>query len=196
MHLTRIGVILAATGCAVSIAACGGAGLGPRTPALEGAPIPPTAAPEIALHDAQGREVKLSSLRGRPVLLSFLGTHCGSTCDVIAQQMRGALDEVPRGAAAALIVSAEPKADTPAAAKQFLERNGLSGRASFLVGTPAQLRPLYAAYKVHPPETDGRRFDEYAFVIVIDRNGNERAIFETPELTPEALAKDIVRLGG
>jgi cytochrome oxidase Cu insertion factor (SCO1/SenC/PrrC family) len=188
---------LAAPACMLAFAACGGAGTGPPTPALQGAPIPPTPAPEIALHDQQGNRVSLSSLQGNVVVLSFLGSKCGSTCDVIAQQIRGALDEAGGGAVKVVIVSAEPHADTPASVKAFLERNDLAGRVLYLTGSPQQLRTLYEAYHVHPPEIAGAaRFDEYAFVLVIDRAGRERAIFEAAELTPEALATDIRRLGG
>ena len=62
----------------------------------------------------------LSSLHGHVVLVSFLYSSCGATCEVIAQQVRGALEELPQGAAKVLIVSAQPAADTAASVHAFL----------------------------------------------------------------------------
>ena len=55
---------------------------------------------------------------------------------MIAQQIRGALDEAGGGAVKVVIVSAEPHADTPASVKAFLERNDLAGRVLYLTGSP------------------------------------------------------------
>jgi cytochrome oxidase Cu insertion factor (SCO1/SenC/PrrC family) len=193
-------LLTAALLAAAGPAACGSSassGSATSSGALDGAALTPVAAPEFSLRDQSGQTVSLASLRGHVVALTFLGTRCGATCDVLAQQIRGALGELPVGAAKVVVISAEPKADTPDSATVFLARNYLNGRASFLLGTPAQLRPLYRDYRVHPPEAVGeRRFDEYAFVMLIDRSGRERALFETAQLTPEALASDIRQLGG
>ena len=44
------------------------------------------AAPEVAIRDMDGREIRLSSFRGKPVLLSFLVSWCGE-CDEQAQPL-------------------------------------------------------------------------------------------------------------
>ena len=60
-------------------------------------------------------------------MLAFLYSTCGATCVLIAQQIRGALDELPRPVPV-LIVSADPRADTPARVKRFLAQR-LADRA-------------------------------------------------------------------
>ena len=44
-------------------------------------------APHFALLDLTGREVRLSALRGRVVLLSFIYTQCPTACPLLTQQM-------------------------------------------------------------------------------------------------------------
>ena len=55
-------------------------------------------------------------------MLAFLYSDCGAACMLIAQQIRGALDELRAPACRVLIVSADPAADTPAACARFLAR--------------------------------------------------------------------------
>src|SRR5256885_1696236 len=73
-----------------ALAACGAAGA--ASPHFAGAPqrgVPPAA--DFALHDQDGHVVRLSSLRGELVLVSFLYTHCQDVCPVIARTMNSAL---------------------------------------------------------------------------------------------------------
>jgi protein SCO1/2 len=177
---------------------CGGASTtGSPTPAqpatatqFDGAPIPPTPAPPFTLTDQNGRRVSLTALRGHVVMLSFLYTHCGATCDVIAQQIRGSLDELT-SPVPVLIVTAQPAGDTPASIRAFLARASLTGRVHYLTGPPAELARLWSAYRVRPASAGQAVFDSYAFVMLIDPRGQERVLFESEELTPESLTHDI-----
>jgi protein SCO1/2 len=128
-------------------------------------------------------------------MLAFLYSRCGAPCVLIAQQIRGALDELPPGTPA-LIVSADPHGDTPASVRRFLGRVSLSGRVHYLTGSEAELGPLWRAYRVKPASAGERTFAEYAPVVLIDARGDERVLFQSEQLTPEALAHDIRRLGG
>jgi len=161
---------------------------------FEGAPMPPGVAPhDFTLSDQYGRRVSLSGYRGRVVLLSFLYPTCGATCVLVAQQIRGALDELGRPVPV-LIVSAEPAADTPARVRRFLAEAGLGGRALYLTGTRAQLAPIWRAYHVEPASAGRTAFTNYVGAILIDRKGSERVLFEEEQLTPEGLAHDILKL--
>ncbi len=161
---------------------------------FDGAAIPPSPlAPAFTLTDQDDRSVSLSSLRGHVAVLTFLYSTCGATCILVAQQIRGALDELPHPVPV-LIVSADPSADTPASVARFLARVSLTGRVQYLTGLPAQLRPIWRAYRVHPATASRAAFDRFAFLLLLDAQGRERVLFEPEELTPEALAHDIRRL--
>lgn len=140
-----------------------------------------------------GRPVSLSAYRGQVIVLAFLYSTCGPTCIIIAQQIRGALDELPRPVPV-LIISADPSADTPARVRRFLERVGLNGRVHYLTGSPAQLRAVWHAYDAIPASAGRAAFDTSASVFLIDPSGFERVLFPVEQLTPESLAHDIRRL--
>jgi protein SCO1/2 len=157
---------------------------------VDGAPLPATPAPPFTLTDESGRKVSLSEYRGRVTVITFLYPGCGATCTVIAQQIRGALDELS-SPPAVLIITADPAADSPAAVARFLASVSLTGRASFLTGTESELRPIWSAYRVKPAADGPTTFSSYAFVMLLDPSGRERVLFETEQLTPEALSHDI-----
>lgn len=161
---------------------------------FDGAAIPPSPlAPGFTLTDQNGRAVSLSGLRGHVAVLAFLYTTCGATCILIAQQIRGALDELPHPVPV-LIVSADPETDTPANVARFLTRVSLAGRVRYLTGSAARLRPIWRAYRVHPATVSRAEFDRFASLLLLDARGRERVLFEPEVLTPEALAHDIRKL--
>ncbi|HEY2537493.1 MAG TPA: SCO family protein [Solirubrobacteraceae bacterium] len=161
---------------------------------FDGAAIPPSPlAPAFTLTDQNGRSVSLSSVRGHVTVLAFLYSTCGATCVLIAQQIRGALDELPHPAPV-LIVSANPAADTPASVARFLTQVSLAGRVRYLTGSPTQLRRVWRAYRVHPASDGRATFDRFASLLLLDARGRERVLFEPEVLTPEGLAHDIRRL--
>lgn len=161
---------------------------------FDGAAIPPSPpAPAFTLTDQNGHAVSLSSLRGHVAVLAFLYSTCGATCILIAQQIRGALDELPQPVPV-LFVSADPTQDTPASVARFLAEVSLMGRVRYLTGSLAQLRPIWHAYSVHPASAGQATFDKYAFLLLLDARGRERVLFESEVLTPEGLAHDIRRL--
>jgi protein SCO1/2 len=168
---------------------------GPQSP-FAGAALPANiTAPPFTLRDQQGRDVSLAQYRGHVVVLTFLYPTCGAPCVLIAQQIRGALDELPTPVPV-LIVSADPTSDSPARVRRFLSEAALSGRAQYLSGTPALLREVWTAYSVKPASAGSRVFDEYASVLLIDPSGRERVVFESEQLTPESLSHDIQLLEG
>ncbi len=154
---------------------------------------PSTMAPGFTLTDQYGRSVSLSSVRGHVAVLTFLYSTCGATCVLIAQQIRGALDELPHPVPV-LIVSADPSTDTPMSVARFLAQVSLTGRVHYLTGSPAQLRTIWRAYHVHPAGAGRAAFDRFAFLLLLDARGRERVLFEPEVLTPESLAHDIGKL--
>jgi protein SCO1/2 len=163
---------------------------------FDGAALPAgIVAPSFTLTDQRGRSISLNQFRGRVTVLTFLYSTCGAACVLIAQQIRGALDEL-RDPAPVLIVSANPRADTPANVSRFLGEVSLTGRVRYLTGPPSRLRQIWRAYRVTPASAGRKAFGLYASVLLIDARGNERVIYQQEQLTPEALAHDIGKLDG
>jgi protein SCO1/2 len=149
---------------------------------------------EFALTDQQGRRVSLSQYRGRVVILTFLSASCGGPCVVLAEQIRAALEELPQPIPT-LAVSTDPAADSRGRTDRFLKEVSLTGRMSYLTGTPAELEPIWRAYGIaakNAPEVEINDAD--AVVLLIDRHGLERVSFPLEQLTPEVLTRDIRKL--
>jgi len=148
---------------------------------------------DFTLQDQSGRRVSLASFRGDVVVLAFLASTCGPACVLIAQQIRGALDELARQVPV-LLISVDPTGDTPAGVTRFLAQVSLTGRVHYLSGPPRALRSIWNAYGIKPLGAGRGAFERSAAVTLIDRSGRERVIFGLEGLTPEGLAHDIRKL--
>jgi protein SCO1/2 len=163
---------------------------------FDGAAVPTApVAPDFSLIDQSGRRVTLAGQRGEVSVLAFLYSTCGAPCIVIAQQIRGALDQIPHPPHV-LLISADPLADTPASVRRFLGRVSLTGRVHYLTGPASSLRRIWRAYRVTPATAGRSAFARRAIVMLIDARGRERLLFGPEQLTPEALAHDIGKLDG
>lgn len=164
---------------------------------------PPGVAPrDFALRDQDGEPVSLAEYRGRPVVVTFLYSTCDDTCPTQAQTIRGALDDLGRDVPV-LAVSVDPANDTRQRARRFLIEQSLTGRMRFVLGTRAELLPIWRAYGIAPQgrsnpraaELDADEFEHSAYVLLLDGQGRQRIGFPFNELTSEGLAHDLVKLG-
>ena len=132
-------------------------------------------APDFALRDQAGRLVRLSKLRGRFVVVSFLYTHCPDVCPVIADNLNRALAR-NRGLTV-LAVSVDPKGDTPGSVRRFVRAHRLRPGFRYLTGTRAQLQPIWNAY--HLAVMPGTTVAHSAFELLVDRRGDERLLYDS-----------------
>jgi len=145
-------------------------------------------APDFELRDEQGDPVSMRSLRGSPVVVTFLYTHCQDTCPITAQTIRGALDDLGHDVPA-IAISVDPPNDTPASARKFLAEQRASGRIRFVLGTRGQLRPLWKGFGNITPQSVTQ--EHLARVTLVDANGFQRVGYPGAEATPERLAHDL-----
>ena len=141
-----------------------------------------------------GETVSLSRFSGQVTVIAFPYSTCGPTCTLLAQQVRGALDELPRPVPV-LFISADPQADSPARVSRFLAEASLTGRVNYLSGTSTELGPVWHAYGVAPASAGRAAYAAHVALFLLDGQGRERVVFGLEQLTPEALAHDICKLG-
>ena len=194
--MAALAAAIALTGCSSSTAPSTAPGFSETANSgFDGAAIPPgEQAFPFTLTDQSGHRVSLGEYRGHAVIVAFVYSTCGRVCVLLAQQIRGALDELPKPVPV-LLISAEPSADTAASIAAFLSEVSLTGRVRYLTGPAAVLRAIWHAYRVTPPERDRAGFENTISLALIDGAGDERVLFQLEELTPEALAHDARRLG-
>lgn len=163
----------------------------PAATGWEGAVRPPGARlPDFELETQDGAAVTASSLRGRPVVVTFVYSTCEDTCPAQVQSIRGALDDLGRDVPV-VGVSVDPANDTPARARAFLLEQSMTGRMEFLLGTREQLEPVWEAFGI-APQREGR--EHSAYTVLVDGEGRQRIGFPASRLTPSGLARDLARL--
>jgi hypothetical protein len=100
-----------------------------------------------------------------------------TTAALIAQQIRGALEELgseSRPPTPAVAISLDPIGDTPARVRAFRHAASLTGRMEYLTGSTAQLRPVWHAYAAVPSSAGAVAYERGAFVLLLDREGAPR----------------------
>lgn len=176
-------------------------------PALEGAVLtPPVRAYDFQLPDQDGRVFSLAALRGKVVALTFLYAHCPDYCPLIAEQINTVHKQLANlgDRVAFVAVSVDPSGDTPEAIRTFLDAHHVAGVLTYVRGTSAQLRPVWAHYFVasdasgDAAATAGRPasaqiVSHTTIVYVIDPEGQVR-VFLPANFDPKDLETDMRRL--
>jgi protein SCO1/2 len=170
------------------------------TPPLNAVPIsPPVAAPPTAGRDSTGNLVSVPE-GGRPALVTFLYAHCTTSCPLIAGEIAAALDAVGAGTAAKIdtvAISVDPVGDTPTAVNSFLAAHNLTGRMSYIIGSAADLAPIWQAWGIRAQPTSAIRSTHTALVVLVNRQGQEVGTYAGAiPISVPALAADVRSLVG
>ena len=137
--------------------------------------------------------VRLTALRGRPVVLAFMDSLCTSECPIEAAQFAAALRPLSGSAKPHLVVVSVDLADSPASVARAARKWHLPTGFEWLLGTHAQLAPVWRAYGISVRPTKSGDVEHSDAFYVIDRNGDERAGFLSPFI-PGLLTHDLRRL--
>ena len=155
---------------------------------FEGAELPDgVRAPDFSLENQDGERVTMRSLRGRPVLVTFLYTDCDDTCPPQAQQIKGALDELGSDIPA-IAIAVDPPRDTVESARAFVLEQRMTGRMDFLVGAQKELEPVWKGFAIQAQIAGA---EHQARIMVIDSKGFQRVSFPIDQATPERIAHDV-----
>jgi protein SCO1 len=155
---------------------------------FEGAVMPAgVRAPDFTLRNQDGKPVSMRALRGRPVIVTFLYTTCDDTCPAQAQTVRGALDDLGEDVPA-LAIAVDPARDTAARARAFLAKARALGRIDFVLGSRAELAPLWKRFFIRPQSINQ---EHQARFTLVDKKGFQRIGFPGDQATPETLAHDV-----
>jgi protein SCO1/2 len=155
---------------------------------FDGSLLPPgVRAPAFRLSDQDGRTVTMAQYRGRPVIATFLYTHCKDTCPVEARLINQAVQDIGKPTAV-LAFSVDPANDTPTSARAFLHKQQISEPMRWVLGRPAQLKPIWNGYAVTPQRADE---EHMARIVLIDKRGMQRVGYPLDQTTPQRIAHDV-----
>lgn len=179
------------------------AGHGARRPKLRGTVVwssRPHRALPFDLRDQNGRKISLRSLRGRVSVVTFMNAHCNQACPVIGREL--ALTQRRLGGARSplmvIIIDVNPAQDRPRNVRMFAHEVGLVGNWHWLLGTKAQLAPVWRTWGTYVKRA---RPDiiHTAAVYLVDQKGFVRVADMVP-LRPDWLAESVrallIRRGG
>ncbi len=194
-----VALIAAATASGVGIGAALALVHGRSAPALAAAPAlhaqatwPAGAkrAPDFRLRDQTGRLRTLSAERGRVVLLTFIDSHCTQECPIEGRLLADVHRRLgARTRAELLVVTVDPWADTARSARAFAARSHWTGGWRWLIGTPRELKPIWADYAVDVRRTPSD-VNHTAVLYMIDPRGFQRAAYLVP-FSPRDVAADV-----
>ncbi len=171
-------------------------GSSPSAPTLQGTDLGSTPAPTFQLVDQTGATISLAALKGHPVVLTFMYTHCPGPCPLLASKFYKASQLLGKQAQQVkwLAVSLDPHGDTPVTATQFVAVHQLTGLLHFLMGTTAQLEPVWNNYFVvveSQVDIQGTTTMTHSVgVFLLDQQGRER-VYLNDTMTPQQLATDL-----
>lgn len=131
------------------------------------------AAPRIRLADARGGTFDTRSLAGRPYLVTFLYANCPDVCPLIGAQLRETLERLGGDArrVGVVAVSVDPRGDTPASVRAWLERQREPRQFHYLVGTQRALEPVWRAWYAAPQIPGDPESAHTAIVWLVDARG-------------------------
>jgi len=148
---------------------------------------------ELTAHD--GRPFRLSSARGKVVLLFFGYTSCPDICPMTLATIRQVEARLGprRDHLLTVFVSVDPERDTPTALAAYLRHFGLNAVA--VTGPPSKLDPVVSQYKafyeiVTADTAMDYLVDHTTTLYLIDRQGKVRHLFRYGDL-PERIQEGV-----
>ena len=198
MLMVAVPLALAALAAVALVAV--GVGGGGSGPALNATLVdPPAPAPAIRGADQDGRPVALPR-EGRPMVVTFMFTRCPSTCPLISEQLASALDMLGPDAdrVDVVAISVDPRGDTPARTRAFLRAHRLEGRLRYVIGSPAELAPLWDAWQVAAQPADEPSLSLHsARIVLVDEDGRQVGRYAAGlPIPPADIAEDVTSLLG
>jgi len=158
---------------------------------LQGTNLDNRLAPNFQLTDQMGKSVSLAQFKGKPVVLSFLYTHCPDVCPLTAERLHTTMLKLGKQAqdVGILAVSTDPKRDTADEALKFSRAHNMQDYWHFLIGKEQTLSPIWSQYSIDAQQQ--QQIVNHTMVLyVIDKQGRERVLLGS-DFTPDQMTKDL-----
>jgi protein SCO1/2 len=176
----------------VSISGCN------RSPERAGAFAPSTAndcLPDIALTDQNGRQVSLSSLKGKPVLFDFIYTTCPGPCLMLTSRMRLIANKIGPALGSKVwfvSITVDPEHDSPAQLLNYSKQQGADQNGwLFLTGTPTQIGLVMKQFNLVRQREDNGTVDHVLEFFLVGPDGKQLYQYAASHADPTTIASDI-----
>jgi protein SCO1/2 len=146
---------------------------------------------DVRFTAADGRSLRLSDFRGKPLVLSMVYTSCYQVCPMTTRYLSQVIDKaraaLGEDSFAVAVVGFDTRVDTPAAMRYFARQQNVDNRGWYLLSTtPDEIKRLASGIGfVFQPSSHG--FDHLIQATVIDAEGRVYRqvygqVFDTPLL--------------
>jgi protein SCO1/2 len=199
--------LAALAGGVLLLSGCGSSGSSKQTTATSAASktkvaykaeavlTPATEEPPLKLRNYLGQPVNIDQYRGKPVLITFVYTHCPDVCPLMISNLRVAQNLMgANGAqkAQVIAVSVDSRGDTPKTVKAFLKAHEMTGRMQYLIGSQQELARVWKAWGVGS-ERDAKNpdFVEHSGLVYGITASGKRAALYSASFKPAAIVHDV-----
>lgn len=149
----------------------------------------------FGLTDQSGQPFGNAELAGQPSLVFFGFTHCPDVCPTTLALLAQLHRETALGAVRIIFVTVDPKRDTAAVVKQYVDAFG--GNMTGLTGDEEALAPLLSnlgvVHSIQPLGGDDYTVDHSATVYYLNARGEFSAVF-TPPFDYSGMRADLTTL--
>jgi protein SCO1/2 len=130
---------------------------------------------DYAFRDTEGRTVRLSELRGKPLVVSFVYTGCFQVCPVTTRMLADAVKAAERaigpGTFRVATIGFNLPFDNPAAMKAFARKNGVLSPNWLFLTPDAETLPALVSDFGFRYEATAAGFDHLLQVSIVDQGG-------------------------
>lgn len=115
----------------------------------------PETFPDFTLSDQNGKPFTFSSLRGKPVVVSFLFTNCDDVCSYLSVKLKDAQDRLgsEKDKVELVVITTDPEGDTQEAISAYTTALGMEDRWHYLRGTREQVESVWKIFGVAVAKT-------------------------------------------
>jgi protein SCO1 len=156
---------------------------------------PPRTITDFTLTNQKGRALKISELRGAPVLVFFGFANCPTICPAVLQQLQTLETRYAKdlGATRVVVISVDGERDTPEVMESWLAP--ISPKFTGLTGSPDKVRQIAeqftaAFYKAQADDRGRYLVDHSTQLFLLDAEGRLGATFFN---APVATVAEVVR---
>jgi protein SCO1 len=158
-------------------------------------------APEFALTNQDGKEVKLSQMKGKVLLVSFVFTTCSGSCPATTHRMANVQQKLKQAGLLAperlqlLSITLDPKRDTPEVLRSYMKLYDLDPATwSFLTGPADRVEQVIEAWGMWAKPAANGQLDHPSRIFLVDKQGRIREIYNTDLLRADNVVEDIEQL--
>lgn len=145
------------------------------------------------LLDQEGKKTSLETLRGQPVVISMAYTSCAYACPLIIshmQQLEKELEGKGKQNVRFVLVSFDPKKDTPSVIKDYAIKRKLSSRWSMYTASSDKApREIANLLGIKYKKTDNIDYDHSFIITVLNSEG----VIQGQQIGADKNPKDLVK---